>query len=839
MPSLKDPSFFKTVKGKVLLGFFVASFALAASWFISKQAFDNMLKKLDVLSEPNDKQRLVNKVFKNILQLDQLQNERTLKGDTAGQKFLVQSAQLITYLDTLTALCIDSPLQINRLDSMKRILRQRENIYSNYVKVRSKLVSNRALSDEVKSISGLITTNKLKPDSTVVKTEKRITTTTLYTESPATPVQVEEEKKRFLSRVFGSKKNKKPVIVQPAKIVQSQEVNVQVDTLTIAQENHTIEKVGQAVKAIEASQKIRTTHFIDREQELTTAGNSLVTQLLRVMQEVERDVVTQSNTDGSQAQKTVTESVSNLEYVMMGFFFLTALLAYLIFADIAKSNRYRDELEEAKEEAEYHSMAKQRFLSNMSHEIRTPLQSIIGYTEALKNTEKPKQQDLDTLHAASEHLLYLVNDVLDYNRIISNQFTFEERTFAISPLLTEVMQMLRPTTISKSLVLSLENTLPIDLYLKGDPFRIRQVLYNLLTNAIKFTEKGEVILRASGAESKRGFKLEFQVSDTGIGLSEDQINRVFNQFEQADASIARRYGGTGLGLSIVKSLVERMSGTIKVTSKPGQGTTFIVNSLLQKADIPLLPAEDVSKIVNPFKGKVWLVDDDAFILKWCASVLQMNSIRHRTFSSAEEVLNHPWDQEVTVVLTDMRMPGMNGAELCARLRKVVPAHVKFYVLTAQALPEERAVLMKLGFDGILMKPFHSNELLKLLQENNPEPILETENLDFSTISEMTFGDESLLREILEQFVKDMRHDVVELQVNIDSEQFGNITEVMHKLAGRTGQMGIRNLAEKLRRTEISLRVGSPKISLSELSEITSEIVKVIDQVEEKALTYSI
>ena len=838
MPSLKDPSFLKSVKGKVLLGFFVASFALAASWFISKQAFDNMLKKLDGLSEPSDKLRLVNKVFKNILQLDQLQNERTVKGDTAGQKFLVQSAELITYLDTLTTLCIDNPLQIIRLDSMKRILRERENIYSNYVKVRSKLVSNRALSDEVKSISGLITTNKLKPDSTVVKTEKRITTTTLYTESPTTPVQ-EEEKKRFLSRVFGSKKNKKPVIVQPAKIVQSQEVNVQVDTLTVAQENHTIEKVGKAVKAIEASQKIRTTHFIDREQELATAGNSLVKQLLRVMQEVERDVVTQSNTDGSQAQKTVTESVSNLEYVMMGFFFLTALLAYLIFADIAKSNRYRDELEEAKEEAEYHSMAKQRFLSNMSHEIRTPLQSIIGYTEALKNTEKPKQQDLDTLHAASEHLLYLVNDVLDYNRIISNQFTFEERIFAISPLLTEVMQMLRPTTISKSLVLSLENSLPADLYLKGDPFRIRQVLYNLLTNAIKFTEKGEVTLRASGSETKKGFKLEFQVSDTGIGLTEDQINRVFNQFEQADATIARRYGGTGLGLSIVKSLVERMSGTIKVTSKPGEGTTFIVNSLLQKADIPLVPADDVSKTINPFKGKVWLVDDDAFILKWCASVLQMNNIRHRTFSSAEEVLNHPWDQEVTVVLTDMRMPGMNGAELCARLRKVVPAHVRFYVLTAQALPEERAVLMKLGFDGILMKPFHSNELLKLLQENNPEPILEIENLDFSTISEMTFGDESLLREILEQFVKDMRHDVVELQVNIDSEQFVNITEVMHKLAGRTGQMGIRNLAEKLRRTEISLRDGSPKISLSELSEITSEIVKVVDQVEEKALTYSI
>jgi signal transduction histidine kinase/CheY-like chemotaxis protein len=840
MPSLRDPSFLKSVKGKVLLGFFIASLALAASWVISKIAFNDMLGKLTYFSQPSDKLRLVNKVFKNIIHLDQLQSERTVKGDTARQQFLEQSSELTSYLDTLTMLCIDSPLQVIRLDSMKRILKERENIYMNYAKVRSRLVSNRALADEVKSISGLITTNKLKPDSTVVKTEKRITTTTVYTEAAPVPVKAEpEEKKGFLSRVFGSKKNKEPVTPPPAKIIQKQEVNVEVDTLTVAQENHTIEKVGQAVKAIEASQKIRTDRFIDREQELTTVGNSLVGQLLRVMQEVEHEVVIQSNQESSSAKKMVEASVNGLEYVMIGFFFLTALLAYLIFTDIARSNRYRSQLEEAKEEAEYHSMAKQRFLSNMSHEIRTPLQSIIGYTEALRKAEKPKQQDLETLHAASEHLLYLVNDVLDYNRIISNQFTFEERTFAISPLLTEVIQMLRPNSISKSLVLTLENTLPADLYLKGDPFRIRQVLYNLLSNAIKFTENGEVTLRVKGANSKKGFRLEFQVSDTGIGLSEEQIHRVFNQFEQADASIARRYGGTGLGLSIVKSLVERMSGTIKVVSKLGEGTTFIVNTLLQQAEIPHALVEDVGSSVQPFKGKVWLVDDDAFILKWCASVLQIHDIRHKTFSSAEEVLNHPWDQEVTVVLTDMRMSGMNGAELCKRLRKVVPEYVRFYVLTAQALPEERVMLMNLGFDGILMKPFHSHELLKLLQENNPEPLSKSSHdLDFGALTEMTFGDDSLLREILEQFVKDMRTDVAELQSGIESQNLESVADVTHKLAGRTGQMGIRTFAEKLRKTEISLRDGK-KVPQPELTALVAEAIQIIDQVEEKVLTYSI
>ncbi len=838
MQSLRDPSFLKSVKGKVLLGFFVTSLALAASWVISKAAFKDMLHTLEAVSEPSEKLQLVNKVFKNILQLDQLQNERVVKGDTSAKQFLARSTQLISYLDTLMLLCIDSRLQVIRLDSMKRILKERENTYSSYVKVRSRLVSNQALSEEVKTISGLITTNKSKPDSTVVKTEKRTTTTTLYTETQAPQVQQQEVKKGLWTRMFGSKKNKQPLPPPPAKIIQEQQVNVQVDTLTVAQENHTIEKVGEAVKAIETSQKIRTDHFVNREQELATTGNTLVKQLLRVMQEVERDLVKQSNSEGTQAQKMVSKSISRLEYVMMGFFFLTALLAYLIFADIAKSNQYKSQLEEAKEEAEYHSMAKQRFLSNMSHEIRTPLQSIIGYTEALKNAERPKQQDLETLHAASEHLLYLVNDVLDYNRIISNQFTFEDRTFAISPLLREVIQMLRPTTIAKSLDLTLEDTLPADLYLKGDPFRIRQVLYNLLTNAIKFTEKGEVTLRASGVETKKGFKLEFQIADTGIGLSEEQINRVFNQFEQADPSIARKYGGSGLGLSIVKSLVERMSGTIKVVSKPGAGTTFIVHSLLPKADKPPQIIQDPDHSTVSFKGKVWLVDDDAFILKWCSSVLQAQDINHRTFSSAEEALQHPWEKEVTVVLTDMRMPGMNGAELCSRLRKTASGPVKFYVLTAQALPEERAMLMKQGFDGILMKPFHAQELLKLLHENNVEPLQQENEMDFVALGEMTFGDESLLREILEQFVKDMRSDVDVLQKNIDSLNYHELAEIMHKLAGRTGQMGIRSLSEKLRKAEITLR-DDETMSHQALHDLLFDTVTVIDQVEEKMLTYSI
>jgi signal transduction histidine kinase/DNA-binding response OmpR family regulator len=840
MPSIRNKSFTGSVKGKVLLGFLITSLALGTSWIISKLAFENMLSKLEVLSTPNDKLRLVNKVFKNIIQLNHLQNARTLAGESQKEQFLAQSRELMSTLDTLSLLSIDDPMQIIRIDSMKRILETREQIFGNYIKVRSKLVSNQDLSDEVKSISGLITTNKRKPDSTVVKTEKRTTTTTTYTEvpDPFKKQKEEEDKKGFFGRVFSSKKNKKEPETVPAKIVQKQEVNVEVDTLKVAPKDSMIEIVGEAVHAIEKSQKQRTTSFIDREQELSTAGNSLVSQLLKVMQEVEKEVVRQSNNDSAQSQKMVTASIDRIEWVMLGFFFLTAVLAYFIFTDITKSNKYRIELEEAKEEAEYHSMAKQRFLSNMSHEIRTPLQSIIGYTEALKTDEKPKQQDLNSLHTASEHLLYLVNEVLDYSRIISDQFTFEERTFAITPLLNEAVQMLRPTANQKALQLILENSIPANLLLKGDPFRVRQILYNLLTNAIKFTDQGEVKLRASAQEKENGIALHFEVADTGIGLSPEQSQRVFNQFEQADPTISRRFGGTGLGLSIVKSLVEGMDGNIRVESSLGKGTTFFVNIILTQAEVPLAEEENTAQKVYDIQGKAWLVDDDTFILKWCSSVLDMYQVEHECFSSPEEVLNQPWDDNVKFVLTDMRMPGMNGAELCARLRENASADVKFYVLTAQALPEERSKLLGMGFDGILMKPFHSNQLLELLEKSTAKKQPENPTLDLSILSAMTFGDETVMREILELFVKDSREDLTSLKEMLGNSQIHEMHELMHRMAGRTGQIGAKDVSANFRFYEIAIRDGETEISAREINELITQATSVIDQVEEKALSYS-
>jgi len=237
---------------------------------------------------------------------------------------------------------------------------------------------------------------------------------------------------------------------------------------------------------------------------------------------------------------------------------------------------------------------------------------------------------------------------------------------------------------------------------------------------------------------------------------------------------------------------------------------------------------------------VWLVDDDAFILKWSSSVLEMNGIPHTSFSSAEEVLSRPWDNQVKFVLTDMRMSGMNGAELCKRLRKHAAADVKFFVLTAQAMPEEKQDLLNMGFDGFLMKPFHSNELLELLESFSglPQKQEATYDFDLSTINEMTFGDEAMLREILHQFVTDSRKDIDALFLQIDSGEFGKVPELIHRMAGRTGQIGAKELSAQFRNLEVALRKDPSQVSVEKMTQILESAESIIEQVEERALAHS-
>ncbi|MDQ0637122.1 signal transduction histidine kinase/FixJ family two-component response regulator [Pedobacter sp. W3I1] len=559
-----------------------------------------------------------------------------------------------------------------------------------------------------------------------------------------------------------------------------------------------------SLKNIELEQRQKSQKFLKREADLSNASNALTAQMLQILREVEGEAVAQVDLNGIQAKEVVNDGITQITTIIIIFFLLTVILLYLILADITKSNRYRRALELAKDEAEYHGKAKQRFLSNMSHEIRTPLQSILGYAELITQQEVPNKKDVDAIYQSSIHLLQIVNEVLDYNRIISGEFSFNNQVFNIGQALDEVVSVMQPLAEQKSLQLNVKLDLAQLEFVKGDAFRLKQILFNLLGNAIKFTLKGEISLSVSYKKQGDDLHFHFTIKDTGIGFEEKDIPKIFNEFEQIESpeKYIINQAGTGLGLPIVKSLIEIQGGRIYVKSKPGMGTTFNIYMKYENTTERVNDTLDLEHyvIVNP--GTVWVIDDDKLILDLCGMIFHKNKIPFRSFTQVADILQAEPEPDLKYVLVDMRMPEMTGFELCHLLKKKLPGHIKFYAITAQVLPEEREMVLSEGFDGLIMKPFRAVDILSIFDRT--EILAEQPEFDFSSIEKMTFGDQQMLEKILNRFKQDSIDDAAALKKYLTDNDAGQARLLVHRIAGRTAQMGSKTLANAFRTLEIEI-----------------------------------
>jgi len=832
----------RSVRRKVIFVFISCCVALGLAWVISKDAFNQVLTTVNNISKPNEKMRLVSQVSRDIMRLDQLQKAQVLIDRKDSYKsFQEESALVSKTLDSLKNLYLQDSGQIIRIDSIKILLTERDKLFKSYIQVREKLVDSHEFSEQLQSI-GDILQNSAYLDSTIVTTQQR--TRTEITE-PGKSTQrdtVVEDNRSLLARIFGAKKRVVQQPIRPMELPRKkiEELSTMVDTITTGRQDSVIAMIDSLLLQIEERQRQQSTSFIDREVELTYAGNLLISKMLSILNEVEKEGMMQVENENLQAQFLINDSVKRINWVVLGFFGITAILVLLILADIRKNNRYRIELELAKEEAEYHSAAKQRFLSNMSHELRTPLQSIIGYAEQLREEHPEDSRKVNIIYQSSEHLLQIVNEVLDYNRINSGKFQFNNLDFNLPNLIDEVIGAMQLQADEKNLQLRLVKDIAGSGYIYGDPFRIKQILYNLLSNAIKFTEKGTVSLFA-GTTVKGDFTdLKIVVKDTGKGIPKEDIHRIFNEFEQAQNSNSGVHFGSGLGLSIVKTLCDAMNGNINIKSELNVGSEFDIMIPLKTSTATQNTGNDQDLLsIQDFDGTIWVVDDDDFILELCHNIFNKYGIRHRTFSSPEELLNTPWDPAVNMLLMDMRMPGKTGVELNQELRPTIGEGVKIYAFTAQALPEEREVILSQGFDGLLLKPFKEQDLLHLLGLRKPiEEQFRIRNrndlkdFDFSNLRKMTLNDNQQLYKILQIFIKDTSKDLVTLRNGLQANEREEMALICHKLAGRTAQIGGQKLAIKLRKLEIDLRTQEA-LDILEIQSVIDQLYRLMDYLKEE------
>jgi signal transduction histidine kinase/FixJ family two-component response regulator len=809
-----------SVKKKVLAGFLLVFFAIALSLIIARFGFREMMDTVDQLSEPNEELVALNSLFHEIAAFDQDQREQAIKFPRSPYKaYLNQSNILVNKIDSLRLMEWDSTQHV-RLLEIKQIMQKRNRLFLSYLKLKSKIIENQTLTQRLDTLSNILVNERTVFDTSVVTTEKKTITT--YTSDSTT-----DDDGRFrIGKLFSKKKKTEPKTTQ---IKVHEELSVVVDTLSVARQNKALEEVEQIIIDLENDQRAENNRLFSEELDLIHASSLLINQLLSILHEVEKEELAKIKERNDHAAALVTGSMWRLALLLLVFFIGSTILVYLIWIDISRSNYYKLQLEKAKNEAEELSMIKQRFLANMSHEIRTPLQSIIGFAEQLRANPdiRGDHTAVNAIHTSSEHLLQIVNEVLDYSRISSGSFAFSQETFRIMTLVREVESAVRIQADKKGLRLVLSLSDEIDHCLVGDPFRLRQILYNLLGNAIKFTDHGQVTLSVETSYDEDLVDCTFTISDTGVGIDEANLDRIFNQFEQADARIASRHGGTGLGLSIVKSLVEAQGGTIAVESTPGTGSVFTVRLSYRVASggrsSDHSATSDTSKIKN---ASVIVIDDDDMILQLCSLILNKHGIPVVQFNDPSKLLQADPDAQVTHILIDIRMPGMSGTQLCQELRAKYPSKTRFIAVTAHVFPQDQEHLVAAGFDAVVAKPFREGTLLALFDQELNAPHGD-QHLDLTTLREMTLGDETLFQSIVIQFIEETEDDVLQLERAISKADGKGIRERVHRLAGRLGQIGIGEVSDALKQIETTIAAGEN----GDMDTLLPQLQVILNQIE--------
>lgn len=591
-------------------------------------------------------------------------------------------------------------------------------------------------------------------------------------------------------------------------------------------------EIGSELKGVKSDQltqlkdiKLQEFELLKNDEEIMIQIRSLIFQL----QEIEKQQIVKNTLDASELTAQTYRIIAI--FCLMGTLLMLASIVVIIYF-INKSKSYTAALKRANQEVEAFAKAKEAFLYNVSHELRTPLNAMIGFSEQLdkeSNTDK-KSEISQIIYKSARHLKHILNDILDFSKLNAGKFTLKKVPFNTEQLVREFQMILEKSTSEKGLTgtFKVEGALPE--VLSGDVLRLRQVMLNIIDNAVKYTSEGsvDVSVKYEKTADAKG-NLHVRVTDTGVGISETDLSKIFNAFEQASTrEKLNNVQGTGLGLSITKELIELQGGELKVRSEVGKGSVFelCIPYSIEEGEMDVDTSDKaIAELGRSLEqARILVVDDVAVNLQLIEYILGKYNVQLRLIDDGQQVIKELSDNQYDLLLLDMNLHGISGKEICSQIRRHEDEDIRHLpVIAVTAAHYAKESLDEYGFSDILEKPFTEVQLLKIIHQY------------FSLTDDFQSEDTEILfdendprhKELLDNARKEIKKLTSQLEEENRSKDVDGMLRTFHKLIPVLHILGQKELKESVQIQEaLWSQYPDPELHQTKLQDLMSELQSI-------------
>ena len=799
----------RSITVKVIVGYLlVAALAAAAVWFTYSQVV-----KFSTLTQTNNLNSqqlvLVSEIATELIETENIGRQFIQSGDTIDlNRYTLQIENVQTSLDSLRGMYQDTTMKLE-LDSISTLLSKKSENLQELLELRTRDRNTSYYREVIRELE------KVDPSFNPPNYDRRF-------------ANLEPHQRSVLIQLleFNNQEGQRISTVSADSLIRA--------VRTVLSE---LERENQQFREV----------INRKENELLLNDmvlNEQLRNLLRVVENEEREI-SLARVENSEV---MLKEISTIIIVVGAASILIILIfLFLIVKDISRSQRYRLQLEEAKSFTEELMQRREQFIATITHDLRTPLNTVMGYTELMGKSGLTQKQDhyLSHLKKSSEYILHLVNDLLDLSKLEAGKMLIENLPFNPKNLLEDTFYNTIPEQDKKHLKFSVIASPETDCKVLSDPFRIKQILSNLITNAYKFTEKGEIIASISMKKKiEDSYILTISIKDSGIGINESKQEEIFEEFSQEHGDIEKKYGGTGLGLAITKRITSLLKGKIELKSKQGEGSEFIVRIPVKKLPVEeTVENDEIIKVTEKeLKGRnILVVDDEASQLALSKELIKSTGMYCHTASNGLEALKKLETGNYHLVLTDIQMPKMDGFELVRSIKNNPEfAHIPVIAISGQTtVPAENYT--EAGFAGNILKPYKPADLLfkigevlkidieKKERSNNYNSSGKTE-YSLEEIFLFTGEDQVALDTILTAFIESTRLNLKEIENSVEKGDQERVSQIAHRMLPMFKQMKANEIVPKLQDLEEKKQVA---FSMEQIKELLQEIEVLLFQLQKE------